>query len=644
MLNFFRTFLKSRLGVIVAIGFLVLIALAFAAADVTGGGKFGSVTGGDRVATVGKRKLSTADLSQAVTNAVERLKQQQPTLTVKAFIAGGGLTDALDQLADRAAISEFGKAHGIIASDRLIDSELAKIDAFKGPDGKFSQTAFRALLAQRGLSEAAVRQDLADGLVARQLLVPAGFGARMPKGAAERYAALLAEKRTGAIVMLPAAAFAPKGEPAAADLAAYYSANQARYIRPERRTIRYAVFDESALPPVAPPTDAEIAARYNANKAQYAPTELRKLTQLVLPTEAAAKAVLAEVNAGKSLDAAAAAKGLGTASLGPVTRAVLASQANEAIATAAFSAPRGKLTGPVRGPLGWALLRVDTVDIRAGKSLDQARAEIAADLSAIKKRSALSDFTAKVEEEFDNGGSLADVARELKLTVTETEPLTADGRVYGKQEAAPAQLARLVATAFAMEREGQPQVAELVAGKQFAVFDVGRIAASAAAPIAEIRPQVAADFLLEKGAAAAKKAAATVQAELKKGTAPAAALGRLGVAGLPPVQNVDIDRQQFAQMGSRVPPPLALLFGMAQGTTKALAAPGNRGWFVVSLARIVPGDAAKVAALVEPATRELSGVAGREYADQLRRAMRDEVGYTQNKAAIDAVARQLAGN
>ena len=176
---------------------------------------FGSVTGGERVASVGKREISTADLSQAATSALDQLKQRDPRLTMKDFVAGGGLDNALDQLIDRAAITEFGAAHGIVASDRLVDSELTKIDAFKGVDGKFSEQAFRAVLAQRQLSEAAVRHDIAQGLVIRQLLVPAAFGARMPAEAVTRYAALLTERRSGAIALLPAAAFVPKGEPAA---------------------------------------------------------------------------------------------------------------------------------------------------------------------------------------------------------------------------------------------------------------------------------------------------------------------------------------------------------------------------------------------------------------------------------------------
>ncbi|MBC2666407.1 SurA N-terminal domain-containing protein [Novosphingobium flavum] len=643
MLNIFRSFMKSKVGAALALLFLGLIALAFAAADVTGSGTFGSVTGGDRVASVGKRKISTADLGQAATTGLEQVKQNNPRLTMQAFVAGGGLTEALDQLVDRAAISEFGAEHGVIASDRLVDSELAKIDAFKGIDGKFSTATFKAVLAQRGLNEAAVRQDIADGLVARQLLVPAAFGAKMPQSVVGRYAALLTEQRTGSIALIPSGAFAPKAQPTDADLAAYYSAHRDNFIRPERREIRWAVFDDAAIKNVPAPTEAEIAARYNGNKAQYAATESRKVTQLLLPTEAAAKAVLAEVSGGKTLEAAASAKGLAVAAIGPSTKTQLTTQTNPALADAVFAAAKGAMAGPIKATLGWAILRVDVIDQRPGKTLDQARAEISADLAAQKKRTALSDFSSKIEEEFDNGGSLGDVAKELSLTLQQTEPLTADGKVYTKGTPAPAELARVLQTAFSMEREGQPQLAEIEPGKKFVVFDVARITASAPAPLAEIRGDVASAYLLEKGAAAAKAAAEKVSAQARKGTDLGAALAGLGVAGLPPVQRLNINRQEFSRQANGIPPALGLLFSMAQGTTKVLAAPGGQGWFVVSLAKIVPGTPQQAAPLLASATAELSQMTSREYAEQLRKAMRDAVGFKKNQIAIDAVSRQLTG-
>jgi len=294
--------------------------------------------------------------------------------------------------------------------------------------------------------------------------------------------------------------------------------------------------------------------------------------------------------------------------------------------------------------VGWAVLRVDAIDQRPGKTLDQARAEIAADLAAQKKRAALTDFSAKIEDEFDNGGSLADVAKELALPIKEAGPLTADGKLYGTaNQTAPAELAKVVTTAFSMEHEGQPQLAEVVPGKTFVVFDVSKIVPSAPAPIAEIRGDVMTAYMLDKGSTAARAAAEKVLAALRKGTALPAALAALGTPGLPPAQQLDINRQQLAQQGRGTPPPLALLFSMAQGTAKILAAPQGQGWYVVSLAKIVPGSDAEIAPVVPDATRELSGVTGREYAESLRTAMREEVGAKRNQAGIDAVRRQLGG-
>ncbi len=642
MLETFRKFIGSRFGVIVTMAFLILIALAFAAADVTSG-NFGGVAGGDRVATAGKKRISTSDLSRAATSALENLKQDNPKLSMSAFLASGGLNDVLSQMLDRAAIAAFGEKHGIIAGTRLVDSEIAKIPAFRGLDGRFSDDAYRQALQQRGLTDELVRDDLGQGLIAKQVLIPASFGAVFPQGPALHYAALLKEKRSGAIALIPAAAFAPKTPPSDAELAAYYGRISNRFIRPERRVIRYAAFDDSALKNIPAPSEAEIAARFNQNRAQYAASENRKVTQLVVPTEAAARAILAEVAKGTALDKAAAAKGLSTSPIGPISRQQLVSQASQAVADAVFATAPGSIAPPARSPIGWHIIRVDAVEAKAARSLEQVRAELTTQIAAEKKRAALADLTARLEEELDSGSTLADVTKELGLTPTQTEPLTADNQVYGKPgTAGPPVLARVVQTAFSMERENEAQVAEVEAGKTYVIFDVVQIAASAPAPLAEVKAQVATAFLLEKGAGAARAAADKVLAQARKGTPLAVAMSSLGLP-LPPVDQIDMGREQLVQQGQQVPAPLALLFSMAKGTVKLLPAPDNRGWFIVSLANIVPGQVAPNDPLLAQARRELGGILGREYADELRRAIRAEVGVTRNEAAIKSVATQLSG-
>jgi len=91
MLQLFRNFFKSKLGIIVTLAFLALIAFAFASSDVANTGTFGGVTGGDRVALVGERRIDAADLSVRTTDAVNRMRQDDPTMSIEGFISNGAL-------------------------------------------------------------------------------------------------------------------------------------------------------------------------------------------------------------------------------------------------------------------------------------------------------------------------------------------------------------------------------------------------------------------------------------------------------------------------------------------------------------------------------------------------------------------------
>ena len=643
MLGFFRSFLKSRIGVAVALIFLGLIALAFASADVTGSG-FGGIAGGDRAAKVGSNRIGTAELGKALTNAFEQERQKQPGLTMKQFLDAGGMDTVLTGLTDRLAMAEWGREHGLMAGDRLIDSEITKIPAFQGPDGKFSQSAYEQLLAQRGLTDKDVRKDLGQGLLARQILLPAAFGAQMADEAVQRYAALLTEKRVGTIVSVPSLAFAPTSPPADSTLAAFYNANKSRYMQPERRTIRYAIVDEASLKTVAAPSDAEVAQRYKLNSAVYSASEQRSVTQVIVPTEAAAKALAAEVGANGSLDNAARAKGLVASKLADQTRDTLANQTSRAVSDAAFAAASGTLATPAKSGLGWHVLKVDAVKRNAGKTLEQARPEIVAALTLEKRRAALSDLAAQVEQEIDNGTGLADIAKTLNLTVSTTAPLTANGSVFGKQdEKVSADIAPLVQAAFSMEREGEAQLAEIKPGEKFAVYDVGQLVAATPAPLDQIKSVVARDWAVQQGAAKAKAASDKILAALNKGTPLAEAL-KLAGAAPPATQPVDLPRQALTQMQGQVPAPLALMFAMAKGSNKRLEGPNNGGWYVVSLKEIVLGQVKRGDQIFQQAARSFGQDAGGEYAEQLRLAIRKDVGVERNDAGIKAVRDQLTGS
>lgn len=639
MISFFRNFFQSKIGVGITLGFLALIALAFASSDVANTGMFGGVAGGDRVAVVGERTVSTSDLSQNVTNAFEQERNQNPTLSIAAFVEQGGFDEVLDQVISRFAIAAFADLLGLRAGDNLVNSEIISGGGFTGLDGEFDAEAFRGALRQRGLTEATFREDLSLSLLARQTLIPISYQSRMPLGMARTYAQLVNETRQGTAAVLPASLFAPEGDPTEAQLSAFYAENRTRYIRPERRILRYAAFgaDEVAadLPPV---TDAQIAARYQADNVLYQASERRTVTQLVLGSEAQGREVLTEVQGGATLQQAAQSRGLATTTVEDVEQPDYGSTASQAVANAVFGGDRGELVGPVQGSLGWYVVSIDAVTEVPGRTLAQASDEIRETLQQERVQQALNDVSARLEDEFARGKTLEQAAQELGIEIDTTPPLLADGRVYGEPAQAPEELARVISFAFELS-ESDPEIAAVVPGQTFLIFDVASIVPSAAPPIAEIRDELITAWRREQGLEAAGEAAQRILARVEQGMSMAEAVAAEDV-DLPAPQTLDLNRREMAEQG-RITRWMILFFSMAEGTTKRVEVPEAANWVVLSLDNIETPTLALDGEEVATASSDLSRFLGDEYIVQFINGAERAVGIERNDAGIDSVRASL---
>lgn len=641
MIQGFRKLFQSPVGLALTLGFVGLIALAFASADITGS-SFGGIAGGERVATVGDERISTSTYRETLSGAFERARESNPQLTMKEFIDGGAAEGVLDQMSERLAIYAFARANGVRIDDALVGSELKDIPAFQGPDGQFSQQAYDSALRQRGLSEKLVRQDIEQGLAARLTLIPAQIGTRMPEKIAVQYARLLNETRVGSVALIPSGIFAEDVTVTDDTLKAYLAANRSRYSLPERRTVRYAILDERAVGEIDV-TDAEIVSRYERNKATYKGTEQRILTQLVLPTEAAAQAVLDELEQPSGLTAVARDKGLSTTQITAKGQAELTSKASPAIARAAYDARQGTIAGPVRGPLGWYLLRVDSVTTKSDRSLADVRDELTQAIANEKRDRALADRAAEAEATLNDGASIAEVAKSFGADVLTTGPMLSNGSPFRGAAEPPAVVKRVIPAVFAMDAESDPQIAIAADGKSYVIYAPGTVTASAPPPFADIKPLLERDYRLQEGSKLAAAAAEKVLAAIREGKTTTEALS-LVKKQMPPVDQVRLSRQQLLGSDRQVPPALALMFTMAKGSTKKLEAPQNMGWFIIDLDDIETRDIAGDDPLVVATRDQLGPQIGGELGEQLTNAILADVGITRNETAIKAVVDQLTGN
>ncbi len=511
MISFIRKLLGSRWGAAFALAFVVLVGFAFALGDVTGSGSFGGL-GQGHVAKVGSKKIGLGEFQDLLDNSLRAERRDNPTLDMAKFVESGGLDGTLDRLINRYALSAFGEEHGIAVSKRLVDSELRKLPNVNGPDGKFSQQAFQAFLQGLDLTEQMIRDDFTQNLYAQQMLPIAGVGAPAPNSLVLPYASLLLEKRAGTVALVPSQAFLPTAAPTDAQLQAYYRANSARFTIPEKRAIGYAIFDASIVDSKADATAQEIADYYKANAKQYAASQTRDLSQLVFPTEAAAKAALAKLNAGQSMVAVAGELGLSATSNKGMSREALTSAASKAVADAVFATAAGNTATPTRGGLGWYVVKVDAVNQIAARPLASVSAEIAKTIATQKKTELLSDLTSEIEDELAGGATIADMAKANGLKVETTPKLFANGQNPASPAYKPiAEMQRILPTAFEMESDGEAQLIEIVPGEKFAIVSVADFEEAAPPPLAEVRDIVVQQWALAEGSKKAKAVADQVQ-------------------------------------------------------------------------------------------------------------------------------------
>ncbi|MEA3065051.1 MAG: peptidyl-prolyl cis-trans isomerase [Sphingomonadales bacterium] len=644
MLSLFRRGFMAKIMLVVL--FLSLVAIVITGFGTGGRGGLGELGGlkAGTVASVGGERLTTDRVRDETQRQFERIRREQPELDIAAFLRRGALEEVLDQLIDITAIGVFAREHGLGISRQMIDRDIATVPAFQDAAGRFDDATFRRVLAQERLTEKQLRDDLEGRLFQRQLVLPVAGSAYVPNVIAQQYGSLLLEQRSGIVGAVPSAAMGPGQAPGEAELAGFYRSNRARYTVPERRVIRYALFGPEQVAASAQASEAEIQAAYRQNPA-YAAHETRSLSQVVLQNEAAAKAFAQKIAGGTSFAAAAMQAGFGPSdtALGVNSREAFAGKSSPAVAAAAFGAAKGATVGPIRSPFGWHVVRIDDVIVSSARPLAAVRGEIAAQIQRNKATNALNDLATRIENAIGDGSSFDEIVAAQKLAVRETVPVTANGAAPdnpGWQR--PPELQPLLESAFAMEPGEEPAVETVQENQLYALLAVTRSIPAAAPPLAQIRDRVKADLIVRRASERARAVATAIIARINAGTPPAQAFAQAGVK-LPAVQTLTATRRDIARQNAQVPPPMAMMFSLPRGKARILPAPDGRGWFVVYLDRIVPGDARKEPGLAEAVRGQFAQILGDEYAQQFTRAIRAELKVKRNDEAVRKLKADLLG-
>lgn len=642
MLTSLRNASKTKIGSIVTAVVGLGIVVSFGVAGVTGLslGNIGGMSA-STLAKVGSLEVTDREMGSAMQRQLEQVRQQNPEADYPAI--AGDFSPLLDSLIDQRAVQAFADKHGFVVSKRLVDAEIANIPGIRGLGGKVTDQSYQAWLQRQRLTDDELRQVIGGSLLQRLLITPGANGAKVPLGIATPYASMLLETREGEVTMVPVAQFAAGLNPSDAQIQQYYKANGARYTIPEQRVLKLAKVGPEQVANVQA-SDQEIAKYYNDNQDTYGSKDIRVISQAVVPDQKVAQAIADAAKGGASFADAAKPAGLSAAdvSVGPQSQKDFSDLAGAKVAAAAFNAPAGAVIGPIQSPLGWHVVKIDSVEKKAGKTLAEAKSEIAAKLNDQKRKDALAELANKVQDSLDGGSNLDEAAKAAGVPVTATPLITAAGRsLTDSSYAFPSDMQSALKSGFDLQPDDEPVVETVGDDGGFVVVAPAQVVAAAPAPLASIKDKVRADWIEQEASKQARALAQQIATAASGKTSLADAAKQAKVA-IPPVQTVKARRIQVSQLGDKVPPPVAMLFTLKEGKANIVADQQGRGFYVIKAAKVTPGNALNQPRLISEVQKEFEDPLSQELAEELQNAIRDDVKVKRNDPAIEAAKQRMA--
>lgn len=397
--------------------------------------------GGAGVATVDGQKITQQEWEDAQRRQIDQARQMMgPQFDQKMFETAEAKQAILNNLvAERAINAELNRAH-MTVSDTALQKAILDIQQFRLPDGGFDMEGYKAALAAQGMTPDSFEQRLRRDLTVQQLVGAVQATAFAPRTVAARLSDINDQEREVQEIVFPAATYLPQVKVTDEMVKAYYDKHAQLFQIPEQVKAEYVVFEPSAVESQVQVLDAEVADYYNKNLKNYSTPEQRTASHILITmpreadaaTQAAAKkkaeAVLAEVRANpgnfaeiakaNSQDPGSAQAG---GDLGVVEKGLFVKPVEDAI----FALKDGETSGLVQSEFGWHIIKVTGIKPPSQRSLEEVKADIAADLKKQKLAAKYNELAEVFSETvYDQSESLKPAADKLKLQIQTADNLT----------------------------------------------------------------------------------------------------------------------------------------------------------------------------------------------------------------------------
>ena len=605
--------------------FILLLSMSFAFFGIQGIFRY---AGDKPVAVIGDARIETQAFSAEFKREVDRMRRSLgAAFDVNQARQFGLDRQVLQRMITTTMLEQRARDLGIVADDRSVVERVHAEKAFQGIAG-FDRMQFETILRNSNLTEGIyidlVRREMMRGQLIETFLnaPPAPLALTEPLFRRAR------EQRIAQYMVIPDKAVAALPQPSAEQIEAYYKANEARFSAPEYRHLSFITASAQSLAASVTITDEEIQAAYEARKDEFVVPDSREIDQFVISDAEKAKAAAAKLAAGGDFAAVAlefAGIKAGDLSLGAVAQADLPAE----VAQAAFDAKIGSVVGPADTALGTMFLRPTKAIAGSTKPLDQVKAEVRAKLALEKGQDALYDLTRKIEDKRAAGDSLASIAQDLSLKITDIPAIDAQGLdSAGKPVLGLPEDVKFLSDGFSLDAGADSDVIELK-GPVFAVIHIDGITPAAIKPLDKVRADVIAAWTADERTKRLKQLAEDVLAKAKAGGdfAKLAAELHVTVKTSQPLSRGKSD----GELGSEI---ISGLFAATPGAYVSGMAPAGAGQVIARLDRVLPVDLVGDAAALRAAKDDLGHAMGSDMIEQYLTLLKAKYDVSINEASL----------
>jgi peptidyl-prolyl cis-trans isomerase D len=506
MLELLRAISKTWYAKIL-LGILVLSFGAFGISNVV------TDLGSNTIARVGDEDITAKQFQRAYQQELNRVSQQIGRVPTPQEAQAMGVPDqVIANLSVNAAINHVTKEFGLGASEAQLAKMLREDPTFRGTLGNFDKNTFLALLQQSGYTQAEYF-DLEAQAARRQQLVQALFAdAAVPETAQQIVARYTGDKRTIDYFVVNDTAIGDIAAPTDTELADYLKAHQADFRTEETRSIDLLSFSPEVIASTKTVPEAQIRAEYEKQKPALTKVESRHVEQVVLPSDADAKAFADAQAAGKSFADTASELKLDVIDLGTMSKEQIS---DSQLADTAFSLPLNGIA-IIPGIGGQRAVTVTEIHPGGTESFEQAKAMIADQLALAEAKSEYADELDQIEALRAAFKPLPEIAKRFNLPVHHVDLTRSGDALDPVTSIAPDDRQKVIDAVFKAEpKKLSPMIT--LAGNHNVWFDLQEVAPARDRTLAEVHDQVVAAWTADATAKAVEAKVKALTADLDSG-------------------------------------------------------------------------------------------------------------------------------